>query len=150
MVSEALAAEMKRREDKRRKTIVAEIKRRADERRKASEDSPMDDGVTAGSVASAPTQLSTRVAEGSRLADGLSSARARVGRLDVIVMDLRDKEREATKSARAARKDSKRSKFLKEREHIKTELAAAERELQAAQAVYVTTLRIMEEWRQEN
>ena len=100
--------------------------------------------------ASAPTQLSKRVAEGSRLADGLSSARARVGRLDVIVMDLRDKEREATRSARAARKHIKRSKFLKEWEHIKTELAAAERELQAAQAEDKETLRVLEEWRKEN
>ena len=111
----------------------------------ASEDSPMDDGVTAVSVASVPTQLPKHIAEGSRLVDMLSSARARVGRLDVIVMDLRDKEREVTKNARAARKDSKRSKFLKEREHIKTELAAAERELQAAQAEDKETLRVLEE-----
>ena len=151
MVSEAIEAELKRREDKRRKAIDAEIKRRADERRKASEDSPLDDVVTStGSAASAPTPLSTRVAEGSRLADGLGSARARVGRLDVIVMDLRDKEREATRSARAARKDSKQRKFLREREHIKTELTAAEGELQAAHAEYKETLRVLYEWRQEN
>ena len=39
----------------------------------------------------------------------------------------------------------KQRKFLKEREHIKTELAAAERELQAAQAEDKETLRVLEE-----
>ena len=44
----------------------------------------------------------------------------------------------------------KQRKFLKEREHIKTELAAAERELQAAQAEDKETLRVLEEWRKEH